>query len=85
MAQDLNIAERPEVLFAIADLIEAGVVMEEWPLRLKRILAKACRPHLVSARGKPVSSPIENEKAERICVRLWGGLDRVPNWIDELK
>ncbi|WP_298339788.1 hypothetical protein [Ferrimicrobium sp.] len=25
MAQDLNIAERPEVLFAIADLIEAGV------------------------------------------------------------
>ncbi len=59
-------------------------MMDEWPLRLRVILAKACRPHLVSARCKPVSSPIENEKAERICIRLWGGLDRVPNWVNEL-
>ncbi|WP_298211312.1 hypothetical protein [Ferrimicrobium sp.] len=81
---DCDIAERPKVLFAIADLIEAGEVMDEWPLGLRVILAKACRPHLASARCKPVSSPIENEKAERICVRLWGGPDRVPNWVDEL-
>jgi len=31
-----------------------------------------------------VSSAIENEKAERICTRLWGDLACVPDWIDEL-
>jgi|GEM_PF-5678659 hypothetical protein len=33
VAQDLNIAERPKVLFGSADLLGAAVVMDEGPLR----------------------------------------------------
>lgn len=42
---DLNIVERSEVVFGIADLVEAGVVIKEWPLG-QRDIGQSVSPSL---------------------------------------